>query len=335
MVELKTQTTKKQKSGREREDGRDMLSELHEDVLVHIIQLLDTETAVRTSFLSKRWNNLWKHVTTLRFRRRNFKTIAMYNQFVSHVVSQRDPSILLHCLDFEACGTTAQELLTCIVFFTPHMLHVPHLRIYLDQESRNNFYYPIPFIFSSPSLTSLTLSILYPRHILKLPPSLHLPALKTLNLTNVCFSARDNDVRAEPFSNCFSLNSLVLVGCSLSDDAKVLSISNSNLSRFTMKRYDEVQYKIVLSTPNLTHLAIRSCIGCHDLSSMSDLALLEEANIEIAATCPSIILRLLKMFSHVKILTLSKSVLGAILLVSYFCVFSSSFVCILTSLFLI
>ncbi|KAK7364315.1 hypothetical protein VNO80_12872 [Phaseolus coccineus] len=317
MVASKRQT---KKSGREGEDGRDRLSELHDDVLLHIIQFLNTNAAVRTSLLSKRWNNLWKCLTTLRFRRRNFKLITNYNKFVYRIFSHRDTSIPLHCLDFDACGIIAPQLLDIV---TPHLQCVTQLRIYLDQESRDMFYYSTPFIFSSPSLTSLTLSVLYPRNILNFPQSLHLPALKTLNLTNVSFSARPNDVRAEPFSNCFSLNSLVLVGCSLSDHTKVLSISNSNLSRFTMKRYDERQYKIVLSTPNLTHFAIRSCIGCHDFSSVSDLTLLEQVNIEICTMFHTAVLRLLKMLSYVKILTLSKAVIEAILRVSYFSVLSS------------
>ncbi|ESW24297.1 hypothetical protein PHAVU_004G118400 [Phaseolus vulgaris] len=308
------------KSGREGEDGRDRLSELHDDVLLHIILFINTNTAVRISLLSKRWNNLWKCLTNLCFRRRSFKNITNYNKFVSHVFSHRDTSIPLHCLDFEACGIIAHQLLDTV---TPYLQCVTQLRIYLDQESRDMFYYSIPFIFSSPSLTSLTLSILCPRNILNLPQSLHLPALKTLNLTNVSFSARPNDVCAEPFSNCFSLNSLVLVGCSLSDHTKVLSISNSNLSRFTMKRYDEQQYKIVLSTPNLTHFAIRSYIGCHDLSSLSDLTLLEDVNIEISTIFHATVLRLLRMLSYVKILTLSKAVIEAILRVSYSSVFSS------------
>ncbi|WVZ13834.1 hypothetical protein V8G54_011400 [Vigna mungo] len=266
MIGLKTRTKKKQNTIREK-DKRDFLSALPDDVLVYIIHFLNTATAVRTSLLSKRWNNLWKSLTTLSFRRRHFKNRVSYNQFVHHVLSHRDTSIRLHRLDLKAC-TVTQELLNHI---TPLLHYVPHLRIYLD--------YSIPVIFSSPSLTSLTLSCT--PGILKLPSSLELPALRTLNLTNVAITAKDGDECAEPFSSCFLLNSLDLLGCSLSKPAKVLSISNPNLSRFTIKRHSEVSYKIVLSTPNLTHLAIRNWLTFHEVSSTCDLALLEEANIEI------------------------------------------------------
>ncbi|WVZ14073.1 hypothetical protein V8G54_011639 [Vigna mungo] len=289
MVELETQTKKKQKTRREK-DKRDFLSELSDDVILHIMHFMDTTTAVRTSVLSKRWNKVWKCLTTLSFRRSDFKTLESYDQFVYHVVSKRDTSIRLHRLDLEAC-TVTQELLNHI---TPLLHYVPHLRIYLD--------YSIPVIFSSPSLTSLTLSCT--PGILKLPPSLELPALKTLSLTNVSFTVRDSDECAEPFSSCFLLNSLVLLGCSLSNPAKVLSISNPNLSRFTTIRYSEVKYKIVLSTPNLTHLDIRSSMICHEVSSTCDFTLLEEAVIENSVS-PLIVLRLLKMLSYVKIVTFS------------------------------
>ncbi|XP_014502313.1 F-box/LRR-repeat protein At3g03360-like [Vigna radiata var. radiata] len=239
MVKLKTRTKKKQNTRREK-DKRDFLSELSDDVLLHIMHFMDTTTAVQTSFLSKRWNKVWKCLTTLSFRRSDFKTLESYDQFVYHVVSKRDTSIRLHRLDLEAC-TVTQELLNHI---TPLLHYVSHLSIYLD--------YSIPVIFSSPSLTSLTLSCT--PGILKLPPSLELPALRTLNLANVALTAKDGDECAEPFSSCFLLNSLVLLGCSLSNPAKVLSISNPNLSHFTTIRYSEVKYEILLHTPNLTHI---------------------------------------------------------------------------------
>ncbi|XP_014502325.1 putative F-box protein At3g44060 [Vigna radiata var. radiata] len=312
MVELKTQTKKKQQSEKEREDEKDLISTLSDDVLVHIIHLLDTATAVRTSLLSKRWNNLWKSLITLSFRRRDFENQVSYNQFVHHVLSHRDTSIRLHSLDFDAC-VAAQEL-RILNLFKPLLHYVPHLRIYLYHKSTKKVHYSIPIIFSSSSLTSLTLT-LSNLIIFKLPPSLELPALKTLSLTNVSFTARDDDECAEPFSSCLLLNSLVLMGCSLTNPAKVLSISNSNLSRLTMNRFSEVmKYKIVLSTPNLTHLTIRSWMKIHELSSTCDLALLEEANIETSMRAShAVVLRLLQMLSYAKILILSECILAAIL----------------------
>ncbi|QCD94874.1 hypothetical protein DEO72_LG5g2963 [Vigna unguiculata] len=315
MVDLKTKTNKNQKTGREKEDERDMLSELPDDVLLHIMHFMNTKTAVGTSLLSKRWNNVWKCLTTLCFSLSDFKTLASYDQFVNHIVSQRDTSIGLHRLDFEACDIK-EELLHLV----PPLLHdVPHLSIHLHTRSLNMFNYSIPFLFFSHSLTSLTLSIDRSRRIFILPQPIQLPALRTLNLTNVGFVVMDSDECVEPFSSCLVLDSLVLEWCYLTNPWKVLSISNPNLSRCTMKRYS---FRLLLSTPNLTYLAIGKSMFPCEVSSTCDLALLQEADIDITCDSHAIVLRLLKMLSYVKILTLSEPVLKTILLVSYFfCVF--------------
>ncbi|XP_047155168.1 putative F-box/LRR-repeat protein At3g28410 [Vigna umbellata] len=311
MAELKTQTKEKQKSEKEREDEKDFISALPDDVLLHIIHFVDTVTAVRTSFLSKRWNNLWKCLTALSFRPRDFKTVVTYNQFVFRVLAQRDTSIRVHHLDLEACDNVTVDSLCLFV----SLLHfVPNLILHSDSKPTKQYYYSIP-AFSSPYLTSLTLTLTeqYACRILELPKSLELPALKTLNLTHVSFAAGDNDEYSEPFSSCFLLNSLVLVGCSIKNPAKVLVISNPNLSRFTVKKNFEAKYKILLSTSNLTHLDIRSSTTFHDVNSTCDLALLEEANIGITRASHLNVQKLLKIISYAKILTLSEYVLRAIL----------------------
>ncbi|CAJ1952718.1 unnamed protein product [Sphenostylis stenocarpa] len=315
MEESKEETIMTQIAGTDGEDGRDRLLELHDSVLFHIIQFMSTKTAVRASLLSSRWKNLWKCLDTLRFRRRDFETISKYSKFISYVVSNRDTSIPLRHLDLDACCVTAQVFLADV---TPDLYRMQHLRIFFDGKPRSSFYGSLPFIFSSPALKSLTLSIFLHRHVLILPQTLHLPALETLYLANVSFMASEDDdddfTCAEPFSNCVSLNSLELVGCSLSGDAKVLNISNSNLSRFTMKRYDEKHYNVVMSTPNLISFSIKSCISCHDFSSPYDLSLLSDANINITSgAIHAIILRCLQMFSYVRRLTLSRNVQAAIL----------------------
>ncbi|KHN31750.1 Putative FBD-associated F-box protein [Glycine soja] len=47
------------------EEERDRLSELPDFVLLHIMNFIDTKDALRTCILSKRWKDLWKHLTTL------------------------------------------------------------------------------------------------------------------------------------------------------------------------------------------------------------------------------------------------------------------------------
>ncbi|KAI9083505.1 hypothetical protein K1719_034447 [Acacia pycnantha] len=48
-------------------DNRDLLSNLHDNILGHILSFLPAIEAVRTSVLSKRWIHVWRSITGLRF----------------------------------------------------------------------------------------------------------------------------------------------------------------------------------------------------------------------------------------------------------------------------
>ena len=48
-------------------DGEDIISNLHDSILSHILSFLPTKEAARTSLLSKRWRYFWTYVTTLEF----------------------------------------------------------------------------------------------------------------------------------------------------------------------------------------------------------------------------------------------------------------------------
>ncbi|XP_020205290.1 putative F-box/FBD/LRR-repeat protein At1g78760 [Cajanus cajan] len=298
---------------RNSEDCRDRLSELPDCVLLHIMKFLDTKHAVRTNVLSKQWNNVWKCLTSLSFRHSHFNTVTNYNKFVSWVLSNRDGSISLHDLSFMASGSTAPKLMTNVMEHV--MLHnILHLTIYIHlNNSRVIEHYSVPSVFSCPSLTFLRLCINSYDHALELPKSLHLPALKTLYLTNVNFTAQDNDC-AEPFSTCNMLSRLVLKGCSLGNDAKVLCISNSSLSSLKLKIFGEEKYEIALSTPNLTSLTVTSCLSSHRLSFMCNLSFLEEVKIDISfGMYYSVIVSWLQLLTNVKILTLSSYILQMML----------------------
>ncbi|KAM0007023.1 putative F-box domain-containing protein [Helianthus debilis subsp. tardiflorus] len=49
------------------EDVADMFSRLPEEILSHILSLMPTKYAVRTSILSKRWRYSWMFVTNIDF----------------------------------------------------------------------------------------------------------------------------------------------------------------------------------------------------------------------------------------------------------------------------
>ncbi|KAG5133903.1 hypothetical protein JHK82_025091 [Glycine max] len=48
-------------------DDRDKISELPDNILLHMMNFMDTREAVQTCVLSNRWNNLWKRLTEYMF----------------------------------------------------------------------------------------------------------------------------------------------------------------------------------------------------------------------------------------------------------------------------
>jgi len=78
----------------------DRLSDLPDYVILHILSFLDTRRAVQTCILSKRWNNLWKHLPSLILRPSYFRTIKSFNKFVPRILSLRNASTPLRALDF-------------------------------------------------------------------------------------------------------------------------------------------------------------------------------------------------------------------------------------------
>lgn len=302
---------------------RDRLSDLPDCVLLHIMKFMDTKDAFQTCVLSKRWKDLCKCLPSLSFHRNCFRTIVDYNKFVSRILSSRyNRSYSLLCLDVAAQGLTSPKFLHKIMKYV--MLHnVPQLTIYIHLFSNAMPNFSNSFAFLCPSLTSLKLSIGSDfQHILKFPESLKMPALKDLHLRNVSFTA-GGDNCAEPFSVFKLLDTLVLKDCSLHKDAKVLCISNSNLSSLSLDNNIQKSYEIELSTPNLSYLSIKDYYIYHQLSSTNNLSVLEEVDIDLYSVVnyPGGI-SWLQLFTNVKILTLTSNTLKQVLKVSYFSVFS-------------
>ncbi|TKY45156.1 F-box/FBD/LRR-repeat protein [Spatholobus suberectus] len=193
---------------RNREEDRDRISELPNGVLLHIMEFMKAEDAVKTCVLSKRWENLWKGLATLKLYSWR-SSVPNYNKFLS----RRDGYISLLNLDILIRNFSELKLLNNIMDYA--VLHnVQHMKAFLYVPYKFHLVFP-SIIFSCPSLTLHHLRNSCRGPIWKLPKSLQLPALKSLYLDCVCFTASDDNNCAEPFSSCVLLNSLVLIECSL------------------------------------------------------------------------------------------------------------------------
>ncbi|XP_027358434.1 putative FBD-associated F-box protein At5g22720 isoform X2 [Abrus precatorius] len=300
-------------NGEDRKEDMDRLSELPDLVLLHLMKFMNMKHAVQTCVLSTRWRELWKCLTNLAFNSSDFTNLAHFSKFVSWVLSNRDASISLHSVDLRRKGCIEHDLLDRIMeYAVSHDVQQLTIEVNLNVKLGFKLY---PCIFSCESLKFLKLSIWAVPWMTELPNSLQLPALTSLHLEHVTFTANDSDC-AEPFSSCHMLNTLVLDRCNLHHNTKFLCISNSNLSSLTIgNTIQEATFKIVLSTPNLRSLSVmRDPI--HQLSTCN-LSVLEQVNIDVEAyfhthfekTHLALITLLQLLADYVKILILSSSTL--------------------------
>jgi len=237
----------------------DRLSDLPDGVILHILSLLDTKQVVRTCVLSKRWEHLWKRISTLILHSSRFSYVKQFTTFVSKILTLRDSSTALRVLDVDRNGNFEPRLLKRILnYISSHSTLLQELSISVRGDSSL-----ILSCFSScRALTSLKLSI-YPRDGYTetlFPKSLNLPLLTSLDLTNFAFCGGESGC-AEPFSVFTMLNSLALSSCKVKD-AQILTISSDTLANLAIHSpLEEINVdihdnssnmpKIELSTPSL------------------------------------------------------------------------------------
>lgn len=317
--------------------NRDRISELPDNVLLHIMNFVDTKDAVKTCVLSKRWKDLGKGLVKLTFSPNLFELglvgtvesadllkvnglVESFKKFASWVFSSRDDSCSLLNLTIRHTWTEPEHLDRIIKYAVFH--NVQHLTLRIYSGFRPNFE-SIPLIFFSKSLTYLEIWNGCDLPEIILPKSLNLPALKSLKIGYFKFTATDNDC-AEPFSNCHLLNTLFLWNCEMHDNAKVLRISNSTLSHLKITSYISFlttqAFQIALSTPNLSSFTIIG-FAPHQLSSSCNLAFLGSVYIGVWFVSSSTFIRCLQVLANVKILKLSWETLQMILYVSYISMF--------------
>ncbi|RHN40995.1 putative F-box domain, leucine-rich repeat domain, L domain-containing protein [Medicago truncatula] len=136
----------------------DRLSDLPDHVLLHIIEFMNIKQSVQTCVLSKRWKNLWKHLTNLKLHHSYPDNSEIFFKFVSQILSGRNDSISLHSLDFEhedhvdPPKTTLLEVMR----YAASSHNMQQLTVYAKVRQISDLELP-PSIFYSRSLTYLKL----------------------------------------------------------------------------------------------------------------------------------------------------------------------------------
>ncbi|KAL5142422.1 putative FBD-associated F-box protein [Glycine soja] len=155
VLKMKIQEVRK----RNKKDDKDNISEFPDHVLLHIMSLMDTKSAVRTCVLSKRWKDLCKRLTNLTFSSSIGSCKHSMIQFLSWILSIRDHSYSLLNLSIDNHKAYIKpEVIDCVVKYA--LFHnVQQLKLVSCTETEPNLE-PLTSIFCSQSLKSLELAII-------------------------------------------------------------------------------------------------------------------------------------------------------------------------------
>ncbi|KAH7845149.1 hypothetical protein Vadar_025798 [Vaccinium darrowii] len=273
-------------------EGNDIISNLPEDVLHHILSFLSTKDAIRTSILSTKWEYLWTSIANIdlkeTYHQAGKKEDGSFLDFVDRVLIFHDAS------EIKSLSLESHELVNSSrvnSWISASIRHnIKELKLCLHWKTQP----VLPCrLFTCQSLVVLKLSMDWALEVTSLTRFLN---LKTLELKYVTFS--DNSTQ-HLFSSCPMLQELALVYCG-SKNLKTITICIP-----TLKGMSSVVTKIYAA--NLIHL---HCISCqiidfclYDLSSLVDasICLYEEPEEVVTPR----VLRLLTGIFNVKKLTIT------------------------------
>lgn len=213
-------------------EGRDIISNLPDCVLDHILSFLPTKDAVRFCMLSTTWKHLWIFLPNVDFddllyfgEKGDWSLMerASYMNFVRNVLTLHNMSNL------------KRFRLSCRVFFDSSCVNewVATAAEHKVQELDLCFFVEEPFImtrsvFTCESLTDLKITM---NCVLELPTCISFPCLKSLHLRLVTFS--DDSSTQELLSSCPILQELAILDCEWMN-LKSVVISIPTLERLTI-----------------------------------------------------------------------------------------------------
>jgi len=282
------------KKGR-RNNNEDMISELSDCIIIHILSYLDAKIAVQTCVLSKRWEDLWKKIPSFTLDSTQLSTSNKLSIFLYRFSDLRDDSIALHTLDFKLVTRSNEDCQSIM-------------------SSMSSFQ----------TLTSLKLAVYIQPWIFRKAFFLEFmkfTALVNLELTNLIFRDSERVGYVEPFSVLKKLNTLILRGCA-AKNAKIL-ISSLSLINLTIDNNLPGFPYIELSAPCLSSITLTGtpvAILCE-----TSLAFVKELNFD-TNTSPVrrsswTLLNLLQEFPNIESLTVSANALKVLQLFNIFTFF--------------
>uniref|UniRef100_F6HR85 F-box domain-containing protein n=1 Tax=Vitis vinifera TaxID=29760 RepID=F6HR85_VITVI len=250
--------------GSEYEESRDIISNLPDELLCHILSFLPTKFAVGTSILSKRWRYLWASVPILDFDDELWlnpstlveleERIIMFQNFVDGVLRHSEVS----CIKKFRLGyrdNNLDSVYSWICIALERRVQELDLHLLIDWGVELP-----PMFFICKTLVVVKLSCAL---FLDIPTTVWLPSLKALHLKSVEYS--DDDSIQKLLSGCPVLEELVIER-EERDNQWVVNVSNPSLKILRIFFFtdgfahpyeqEDQDYKVVVDAPNLEYLSI-------------------------------------------------------------------------------
>lgn len=230
-------------------DGhKDWIGNLPNEIIQHILSLLPTKDAVKTSVLSRRWHSQWMFVRNLDFAEfppnMNQKR-KLFMDFVDRVIAIRKPLDLnifaLVCEVF----TDASRINSWVCAAVKH--NVQHLLLVLDQIHLE----PLELPHCLFTCDTLRKAFIVADILLNLPSSIHFSNLKLLTLQYVVFPGYESTQQL--FSGLPVLEELTLDSCCWLN-FEIVTIALPMLKKLDIKEnladHDNCQFFIIAENLN-------------------------------------------------------------------------------------
>lgn len=219
--------------------NRLQLCDLPEPILISILSLLPTQSAVATCILSRRWKYLWASITALKLHQHMFRQRSEFINFVDRAMILRHGSSLvsysLHCEVLNDVSRVNSWITTAV------QCNVKKLSLHLNH--RSNYVFP-SCVFLCQSLVKLDLSMNH--YTLGVPCSIRLSNLKCLRLHRVTFA--DDESAENLLSSSPLVEELTIHVCKW-ENCKDVKLSTPNLKYLDIEEdedgnSDNVDHKI-------------------------------------------------------------------------------------------
>ncbi|OMO66546.1 hypothetical protein CCACVL1_21095 [Corchorus capsularis] len=295
--------------------SKDGISSLPDDILLDILSFLTTKEVIRTSILSKRWQNLWISISKFHF---DFEEYDINSTLRASFITLVHKALLLRndlCIQkFHLSTCMPISMFSIFVWITAALGHKVR-KLDLSLQYEGGCLLP-PDLFTSQSLSKFKLALCFGR--LLLPSSIYFFSLKTLYLTNVKFP--EDKSTEQLFCGCPVLEELVLEDCCWTNLNNVTLVLPS-LRKFTIctdcsSNDDLLDCKIKICAVNLISFHWTSFMILElFLENLSSLvyahvdAMMERSPLELRSER---VVKLLSGIQNVKSLSLSNDTLEGI-----------------------